>query len=171
MTTANIDAFIVAGGLSPWLKSYAGTEHRCLAPLGDKRLIDYIIAALQGSGRIRRIVVAARPEALALLEGTLPAVVLLCEAAGDLPATAVAASEALGPDSSEKLLGVCDDIPLLTSLAVRDFLAACHAFPEGQLYYPIIPKDACLSAYPDAQRTYGKLRDGVFTGGNMMRMA
>ena len=77
MTTANIDAFIVAGGLSPWLKSYAGTEHRCLAPLGDKRLIDYIIAALQGSGRIRRIVVAARPEALALLEGTLPADVLL----------------------------------------------------------------------------------------------
>ena len=43
--------------------------------------------------------------------------------------------------------------------------------PEGQLYYPIIPKDACLSAYPDAQRTYGKLRDGVFTGGNMMLMA
>lgn len=49
MTTANIDAFIVAGGLSPWLKSYAGTEHRCLAPLGDKRLIDYIIAALQAA--------------------------------------------------------------------------------------------------------------------------
>ena len=171
MTTANIDAFIVAGGLSPWLKDCVGTEHRCLAPLGDKRLIDYIIAALQGSGRIRRIVVAARPEALALLEGTLPADVLLCEAAGDLPATAVAASEALGPDASEKLLGVCDDIPLLTSLAVRDFLAACNASPEGQLYYPIIPKDACLSAYPDAQRTYGKLRDGVFTGGNMMLMA
>ena len=146
MTTANIDAFIAAGGLSPWLKSYAGTEHRCLAPLGDKRLIDYIIAALQGSGRIRRIVVAARPEALALLEGTLPADVLLCKAAGDLPATAFAASEALGPDASEKLLGVCDDIPLLTSLAVRDFLAACNASPKGQLYYPIIPKDACLSA-------------------------
>lgn len=171
MTTANIDAFILAGGLSPWLKSYAGTEHRCLAQLGDKRLIDYIITALQGSGRIRRIVVAARPEALALLEGTLPADVLLCKAAGDLPATAFAASEALGPDASEKLLGVCDDIPLLTSLAVRDFLAACNAFPKGQLYYPIIPKDACLSAYPDAQRTYGKLRDGVFTGGNMMLMA
>ena len=64
-----------------------------VAPLGDKRLIDYIIAALQGSGRIRRIVVAARPEALALLEGTLPADVLLCKAAGDLPATAVAASD------------------------------------------------------------------------------
>ena len=92
MTTANIDAFIVAGGLSPWLQACAGTEHRCLAPLGDKRLIDYIIAALQGSGRIRRIVVAARPEALALLEGTLPADVLLCEAAGDLPATAAAAA-------------------------------------------------------------------------------
>ena len=171
MTTANIDAFILAGGLSPWLKSYAGTEHRCLAQLGDKRLIDYIITALQGSGRIRRIVVAARAEALPLLEGTLPDNVLLCEAAGDLPATAAVAAEALGPDASEKLLGVCDDIPLLTSLAVRDFLAACNASPKGQLYYPIIPKDACLSAYPDAKRTYGKLRDGVFTGGNMMLMS
>ena len=46
-----------------------------------------------------------------------------------------------------------------------------NAFPESQLYYPIIPKDACLSAYPDAKRTYGKLRDGIFTGGNMMLMA
>lgn len=136
MTTANIDAFIVAGGLSPWLKSYAGTEHRCLAPLGDKRLIDYIIAALQGSGRIRRIVVAARPEALALLDGTLPADVLLCEAAGDLPATAVAASEALGPDASEKLLGVCDDIPLLTSLQCATFLQPATPSPKASFIIP-----------------------------------
>ena len=134
MTAANIDAFIVAGGISPWLQACAGTEHRCLAPLGDKRLIDYIIAALFGSGRIRRIAVAARPEALPLLEGTLPDNVLLCKAAGDLPATAAAAAQALGPDAGEKLLGVCDDIPLLTPLAVRDFLAACNASPEGQLY-------------------------------------
>ena len=135
MTTANIDAFIVAGGLSPWLKSYAGTEHRCLAPLGDKRLIDYIIAALQGSGRIRRIVVAARPEAWRF-RGTLPADVLLCKAAGDLPATAFAASEALGPDASEKLLGVCDDIPLLTSLAVRDFLQPAMPSPKASFIIP-----------------------------------
>ena len=165
-----VDAFISAGGLSPWLKPLTGTEHRCLAPVGDKRIIDYIIDALLQSGCVRRIVIAARQEALPELRATLPTDILLCEAEGDLPATALAAAKVLGEDSTEKLLGVCDDIPLLTPTAVRDFLAACTEQPQHELYYPIIPKDACLAAFPAAQRTYGKLADGVFTGGNMMLM-
>lgn len=170
-TAAPVDAFILAGGCSPWLKEYAGTQYRCLAPLAGKRLVDYIISALRCSGRIRRIAVAAKPEAMSQLAGTLDDDVVLCEAEGDLPATAYAAARALGDDASAKLLGVCDDIPLLTPLAVRDFLAACDAYPEGQLYYPIIPKDACLAEFPQARRTYGKIRDGIFTGGNMMLVA
>lgn len=166
-----VDAFISAGGLSPWLKPLTGTEHRCLAPVGDKRIIDYIIDALLQSGCVRRIVIAARKEALPELRATLPTDILLCEAEGDLPATALAAAKVLGEDSTEKLLGVCDDIPLLTPASVRDFLAACEKQPQHELYYPIIPKDACLAAFPAAQRTYGKLADGVFTGGNMMLMA
>lgn len=166
-----VDAFISAGGLSPWLKPLTSTEHRCLAPVGDKRIIDYIIDALQQSGCVRRIVIAARQEALPELRATLPTDILLCEAEGDLPATALAAAKVLGEDSTEKLLGVCDDIPLLTPVAVRDFLAACEEYPQRELFYPIIPKDACLAAFPNAQRTYGKLADGVFTGGNMMLMA
>lgn len=163
-----VDCFILAGGLSPWLKASAGTEHRCLAPIGQKRIIDYIIDALQKSGSIRHIIIAARKEALPLLEGTLPEGIQLCEAEGDLPATAYAAARALGAGSTEKLLGVCDDIPLLTPLAVREFISACQAQPAEELYYPIIPKDACLAQFPQAKRTYGRLRDGVFTGGNMM---
>ena len=166
-----VDAFISAGGLSPWLKPLTGTEHRCLAPVGDKRIIDYIIDALQQSGCVRRIVIAARQEALPELRATLPTDILLCEAEGDLPATALAAAKVLGEDSTEKLLGVCDDIPLLTPVAIRDFFAACAEQPQYELYYPIIPKDACLAAFPAAQRTYGKLADGIFTGGNMMLMA
>lgn len=166
-----VDAMILAGGLSPWLKDIAGTEHRCLVKIGDKRIIDYLIDALQKSDSIRHIVIAARKEALPLLQGTLPDGILLCEADGDLPATAYAAAKALGSGSTEKLLGVCDDIPLLMPLAVREFLADCHKHPEAELYYPIIPKDACLAQYPHAQRTYGKLSDGIFTGGNMMLVA
>lgn len=163
-----VDCFILAGGLSPWLKELTGTEHRCLVTLAGRRIIDYILEALQKSGSIRRISIAARREVLPYLEGSLPEGVLLCEAEGDLPATAMAAAKALGADSTEKLLGVCDDIPLLTPLAVREFVSACQAQPAEELYYPIIPKDACLAQFPQAQRTYGRLRDGVFTGGNMM---
>lgn len=162
------DAFILAGGSSPWLLADNDTPYRCLAIINGRRFIDYIVAALQGSGCICRIVIAASPEALQKLEGTLPPGVGLCPAAATLPATAYAAAEYLGADSSAKLLGVCDDIPLLTPAAVTDFLQQCERYPAGQLYYPIIPKRACLESFPQAKRTYGKLKDGVFTGGNMM---
>lgn len=170
-STADTDAFIVAGGLSPWLKDLSGTEHRCLVPLGDKRIIDYIIEALQKSGCIRRIVIAAHPKALPILAATLPKDILLCKAEADLSTTTYAAANALGIDSSEKLLGVCDDIPLLTPQAVRDFLAACNEYPSAQLYYPIIPKKICLKEFPQAKRTYANLKDDTFTGGNMMLMS
>lgn len=162
------DAFILAGGSSPWLLAYNATPYRCLALISGRRFIDYLIAALADSGCIRRIVVAASPEALTKLQGTLPPDVGLCPAAATLPATAYAAAEYLGADSSPKLLGICDDIPLLTPAAVKDFLQQCERYPSGQLYYPIISKQACLEKFPQAKRTYGKLKDGAFTGGNMM---
>ena len=163
-----VDCFILAGGVSPWLKELTGTEHRCLVQLGDKRIIDYIISALKKSGCIRRIAIAADKRALPELRASLPEDILLCEAAGDLPATACAAVQTLGVDCTKKLLGVCDDIPLLSPIAVREFLANCDAYAAGELYYPIIPKDACLASFPKAKRTYGRLQDGTFTGGNMM---
>ncbi|WP_293728187.1 NTP transferase domain-containing protein [uncultured Phascolarctobacterium sp.] len=162
------DAFIAAGGSSPWLQDICGTPYRCLAVIGGRRLIDYITDALLGSGRIHRIVVAAAPEALAQLEGTLPASVSLCPAAPTLSVTACDAVQYFGESCSPKILGVCDDIPLLTAAGVQDFLSQCEAYPNGQVYYPIIPQAACLEQFPHAQRTYGRLRDGAFTGGNMM---
>ena len=67
------DAIILAGGRSPWLKEVCGTEFRCLAPLKGRRMVDYILDALLASDRVRRIVIAANAEAIAQLEGTLPA--------------------------------------------------------------------------------------------------
>ena len=162
------DAVILAGGRAPWLKELCGTEHRCLAPLAGRRMIDYIIEALQKSGKIRRVVVATNAEAIALLEGTLPAGVTTCLSEGDMPATAYAAAMALGEDCSQGILFACDDIPLLSSAGVQDFLQQCEAIPGQGIYYAIIPKEACLERYPDAQRTFGRVTDGVFTGGNLM---
>lgn len=162
------DAFIVAGGRAPWLKEAAGTDIRCLAPLHKKRMLDYVLQAMLESKRFRNIVIAVEADAIPLLEGTLPANVSLCAAGTDLPSTCIKAAEVLTKDDNIKILGVCDDIPLLTPAALNDFLDQCESCSEGELYYPIIPKDACLKAYPEAKRTYGKLADGTFTGGNMM---
>ena len=107
------DAVVLAGGRAPWLKELCGTEHRCLAPIAGRRMLDYILDALQKSGRVQRIVVAADAEAITQLEGTLPANVTTCPAESDMPATAYAAVMALGESGSQNVLFACDDIPLL----------------------------------------------------------
>ena len=162
------DAVVLAGGRAPWLKELCGTEHRCLAPIAGRRMLDYILDALQKSGRVQRIVVAADAEAIAQLEGTLPANVTTCPAESDMPATAYAAVMALGESGSQNVLFACDDIPLLTAAGVQDFIQQCERVPGKGIYYTIIPKDACLKSYPDAKRTFGTVTDGTFTGGNLL---
>lgn len=67
----------------------------------------------------------------------------------------------------EALLVTTSDIPLINGAMVDRFLAACDAL-EGDFYYPIIRRDASEARYPLVRRTYVTLREGSFTGGNMM---
>jgi hypothetical protein len=39
------------------------------------------------------------------------------------------------------------------------------------LFYPIVSKDANEAVYPGVARTYVKLKDGTYTGGNMVLVA
>lgn len=158
------DAVILAGGRSTWLQQECGTDIRCLAKINNKRILDYLTEALRDSGRIRRIMLAVPDNAVAAEQ--LPEGVEMCSAAEDMPSTAKKAAEAL--QSTEKLLFVCDDIPLLSGAAINDFLAQCEQYPEKQVFYPIIPEQACKANFPGGKRTYVKLADGIFTGGNMM---
>lgn len=158
------DAVILAGGHSSWLLQEAGTDIRCLARINNRRILDYLTEALKASGRVKRIMLAA-PQG-AVEKDMLPAGVELCDAAVDMPSTAKKAADEL--KSREKILFVCDDIPLLSGAAIDDFLTQCERYPDRQLFYPIIPQQVCRRQFPEGRRTYVKLADGVFTGGNMM---
>ena len=168
---AKYQVVLLAGGLAPWLKPLAGTDIRCLAKLNNHTILEYIVAALFQSGRVSDILLVAPETALAELESSLPAGVRLCAAGADMPKTAAKALEVLQPESSQRILFVCDDIPLLTAEAVEHFLQECEKHPEKEAFYPIIPQEACQQAFPEGKRTYGKLTDGIFTGGNMMLLS
>ena len=156
------NVIILAGGRAPWLEQVAGTDIRCLASLQGHRIIDYLVAALKDSGRVDKILVAV-PQGV---RTQWPEGVITCTASEDLPSTASAAVAALGEKG--KILFVCDDIPLLQGEDVADFLQQCEDNPGASLYYPIITKEDCLAHYPEGLRTYARIREGVFTGGNMM---
>ncbi len=64
-------------------------------------------------------------------------------------------------------LVISADIPLLTKEAVEDFILRCSPH-DCDLYYPIIQRDDCVKRFPEVERTYIHLKDGTFTGGNIM---
>ena len=66
----------------------------------------------------------------------------------------------------DKVLVATADIPLLTAEAVNDFLAQCSG-ADADFYYPIISKEMNERRFPATRRTYVRLREGTFTGGNI----
>lgn len=69
-----------------------------------------------------------------------------------------------------KVLIVASDIPLITTEACRDFLRQCQK-READVYYPVIPKEVYEKMFPGSRRTYAVLKDGTYTGGNMVLMS
>lgn len=64
-----------------------------------------------------------------------------------------------------RVLVATADIPHLTAEAVRFVLGKA---PEAALVYPIVPKEAVEARFPHTRRTYARLKEGVFTGGNLV---
>lgn len=77
----------------------------------------------------------------------------------------VEALAGMGLSPGERVLVATADIPLLTSEQLAQVLAAA---PEGAaLVYPVVRREDCERAFPGMRRTYARLRDGTFTGGNV----
>src|SRR5690606_15700089 len=65
-----------------------------------------------------------------------------------------------------RILVVTSDLPLLTRPAVEDFLSRA-AEAGGDFHYPIVERAVYEAAFPGSRRTWVRLRDGTFTGGNL----
>jgi len=67
----------------------------------------------------------------------------------------------------EGVLVVTSDIPMITGDMVSDFISRCLD-KKGDLCYPIVDKALNDSRFPGVRRTYVKLREGTYTGGNIV---
>ncbi len=163
------NAVILAGGTSNWLRNIAGTNILCLAKLAGETVLHKLVAALQSSDCIKEIVITAPHHALEKITETAhPLNIKVCPSGSSVATTALAGIRALGASSEERILFVCDDIPLISGEAVADFIKQCEAYPQDEIFYPIIGKDICLEEFPEAERTFVTLAHGKYTGGNMM---
>lgn len=157
-------AIVLAGGTKDdeWARRH-GVNNKAFLPINDLPMITYVVAALRECPRIDQIIVVGPVDALTDL---LPSDgIRVLPEQGDIVDNVLTAVQELPQD--RKVLVCTSDIPMLTPEALSALFEAVSE-READLYYPIINRVDCEKRYPGVKRTYLKLKNGSFTGGNII---
>ncbi len=155
-------AVVLAGSRNEGVLAQASPEPwEALIDLAGKPMVAYVLDALQDTRGIREAILVG-PEDLA--SEAQRARARLVPSGRGLIENLARGVKAVG---ERKVLVITSDIPLIDGRMVGDFLERCSE-KEGDFYYSVIPRPAIEARYPNARRTYVRLREGQVTGGNMM---
>lgn len=157
------DAIILAGGEKrKQLLGMSPQPYEALIEIAGQPMVTFVANALAASGSVKRIYVLG-PESQ-LQQCPFPPQTTVLAGGRTIMETIQIGMDVLG--HNEKTLVATADIPLLTAEAVNDFLTQC-AGSDADFYYPIVPKELNAQRYPSTRRTYVRLKEGTFTGGNI----
>jgi GTP:adenosylcobinamide-phosphate guanylyltransferase len=157
----NVDAVVLAGGSAEGLGSDA--PYKGVLEIGGRPMVDYVIDALRRSRSVEHVAVVV-PDARGLGDWANRAdkIVIYDDTVVE---NLIAGCDSFGYE--RPILALAADIPLLTAAAVDGFLSLADD-PTVRFNYPVIERGDAEAAYPGVRRTYMKLREGVFTGGNLL---
>ena len=167
-----VKAVVLAGRANNGrLKNYSPVSHEAIIPIAEKPMVAYVVEALLNVPRINQVVVVGPKKELAdYLSNNR---VSLVSAGQDMLENVQIGLEYC-PETRYTLI-VTSDIPLLTAAAVEDFLNQCEGLNSADLFYPIISRKVIENYFTAlnvplsrVHRTYVNLKDGVFTGGNLV---
>ncbi|MEW6573950.1 MAG: NTP transferase domain-containing protein [Bacillota bacterium] len=157
-----IPALVLAGSPNTGpLRDVSPAPSEALIDVHGRPLTAYVIEALLATPVVGRVVVVG-PRDLGKSFGSDRIVILPLQ--GGLLENLAVGLKALA--NASRVLVVTGDLALLTPSAVAEFLQLCSS-EEADVFYPVVPRDAVEKAYPTIKRTYVRLREGVFTGGNV----
>ncbi len=142
----------MGGGREAWAGKY-GVRSKALVPYRGRPMAEWVLEALAGAG-LSAIYVGENP-------GLSPPPRLTLPDQGSL----LANLEAALAQVEGRVLVATADLPHLTPEAVSFVLERA---PEAALVYPIVPKERVEARFPGNRRTYARLREGTFTGGNLL---
>lgn len=162
-----MDIIVLAGAKNTGaLRAVTSCAYEAGIPLAGRPLLDYIVEPLSRIREAGRLVVVGPEDCLS--PDRREKVWRIVPAGDSMLENLRRGLAALAP--KEKVLVATADIPLITEACLEDFLARCRA-READVYYPIVEKGLLEAHYPGAKRTYAALREGVFTGGNIVLLS
>ncbi|HPA55785.1 MAG TPA: nucleotidyltransferase family protein, partial [Bacillota bacterium] len=138
------------------------TVNKAFYKIKDKYMIEYVVETLRESESIDRIAVVGPKDKLESAIGGIVDYVI--EGTGSIVSNILLALECF-PEAN-KILVVTSGIPMITREAMEDFIARCSE-RDVDLYYSIVDKKVNDQKYPGVRRTYARLWEGRFTGGNV----
>ena len=137
-------------------------SNKALIKIHDKEMIMYIIDALKDLDFIDTITVVGPKKQLSTIKDEVNIIV---DAGSSLIQNIFKGVQVFSDE--EMILVLTSDIPMITPEAIRDFVE--KAIPlEADFCYPIIRREENDKKYPGVKRTYVKIKDGTFTGGNVV---
>lgn len=153
---------VVLGGGGDALSEAAGVTAKALVPFGGQPLVAYVLRALRDCPAVGPIIYVGDAAPVVAAQQVLPPGRTFVESFS----VGVQAALALAPERS--VLVTTADLPWLRADALSHFLAAATG---AALAYPVVEERAAKAQFPEQHRTFVKLRDGRFTGGNMMLLS
>lgn len=162
-----MDAIVTAGGMTrpdePLYPLYGG-GYKSMLEIHGKPMVQWVLDALNGSPRVDRIVVVGLPQGTPLAS-RLP--LFTIEDHGGPVENIVASVAQLLRDSNpeERVLVLSADIPGITAEMV-DWLVERVEESDHDLYYNVIRREVMEQRFPSSKRTYIRLKDGYFCGGD-----
>jgi hypothetical protein len=147
-----MDVLILAGGkCRPNLAQGSGCEWRADLMRGDRTFLQITLDAVKGLGVPILVGPVQTPDALWVRPGETFSASL---------------RNGLERVVADHVLVTTADMPWLTKEAVEGFLQRVDEADD--LTYPIIRADDCTRRYPGLSRTSVQLKEGRFTGGNLI---
>ena len=161
-----MDAIILAGALNTGLlRQVSSAQYEAAIEIAGQPMVDYVINALENVAEIKRIVLIGSSS---ILSKPLSEKLIIVEPGHSLIDSLLNGLTAI--NAQEPVLVVTSDIPLITVEALEDFLSRCHQV-NGDIYYSFVQKEMNDQKYPGVHRTYVKLKEGIFTGGNLLLLS
>jgi|SRR5690554_468449 len=158
-----MNAIVLGGAVNKGALRESAGKYEASIRIHNIPMVEYVITALEKMKTIEQIILVA-PEGLIdpakrskRLEFVPPGNTMVDSLLKGLD----------GLDSCQHVLVLTSDIPLITPEALEDFLYQC-SLKEADIYYSFVPKEIIEDRYQGVNRTYVRLSDGVFTGGNVV---
>ncbi|HSV85522.1 MAG TPA: nucleotidyltransferase family protein [Levilinea sp.] len=158
---------VTAGGITrpdEPLYPLCGAGYKALLQIDGKPMVQWVLDAISASPRIERVVVVGLPsgtplvcrQPLGMLKDHNDAVENICSAVSYLLKDS---------DIEEKVLVISADIPAVTAEMIEWLIDRVEE-SDHDLYYNVIRREVMEKRYPGSKRTYFRLKDGEFCGGD-----